>query len=109
MEAEAPIGGKLVRDRIPEIIRASGSEPRVRVAPPDEYADRLRAKLLEEATEFVEGGTLEELADVLEVVDTLARELGADHEQLDKVRLEERRTRGGFDRRLVWYGYDTPS
>ncbi len=42
---------KLVRDRIPEIIRGQGSECRVSTLAPEAYAGALRAKLVEEARE----------------------------------------------------------
>ena len=40
---------KLIRDRVPQIIRAQGDEPIVRIADPGEYRELLRAKLVEEA------------------------------------------------------------
>jgi predicted house-cleaning noncanonical NTP pyrophosphatase (MazG superfamily) len=43
-------GEKLVRDRIPEIIRASGSEPVIRVADAASFRGLLEDKLLEEVT-----------------------------------------------------------
>lgn len=45
--------GKLVRDRIPDIIRANGEEPITYQADPAEYRRRLRDKLLEEVDEFL--------------------------------------------------------
>ena len=42
---------KLIRDRVPQIIRAQGDEPLVRIADPGEYRELLRAKLVEEAHE----------------------------------------------------------
>jgi predicted house-cleaning noncanonical NTP pyrophosphatase (MazG superfamily) len=44
-------GGKLVRDRIPEIIRADGCIPVTRVLDEPEYRTALLAKLVEEARE----------------------------------------------------------
>ncbi|MER7028211.1 MULTISPECIES: nucleoside triphosphate pyrophosphohydrolase [Streptomyces] len=99
--------GKLVRDRIPQIIREDGAEPIVRTAGPEEYRRRLRDKLGEEVAEFLaadEAGALEELADVLEVVRTLAADLGAGPAQLEKVREAKARERGGFAERVVWAG-----
>ena len=58
--------GKLVRDKIPQIIRAKGLEPVIYAADPDEYATRLRDKLTEEVGEFLASDSdPEELADVL--------------------------------------------
>lgn len=66
---------ELVRDRIPEIIRATGSEPDVRVLTEAELEIALREELVEEALEARSADTedlVEELADVPEVFDALA-------------------------------------
>lgn len=85
---------KLVRDRIPEIIRDDGDEPVVETAPPDAVEGLLADKLVEEAEEFAASRDPEELADVLEVLDRLREEVDADVERL---REEKRAERGGFD------------
>ncbi|WP_434096953.1 nucleoside triphosphate pyrophosphohydrolase [Streptomyces mirabilis] len=98
---------KLVRDRIPEIIRSAGAEPVVYTAGLVEYRRRLRDKLGEEVTEFLaadETKAPEELADVLEVVQALATELGIDPAQLEKIRAAKARERGGFADRIIWTG-----
>ncbi|GAA3162316.1 MULTISPECIES: nucleoside triphosphate pyrophosphohydrolase [Streptomyces] len=103
--------GKLVRDRIPQIIREDGAEPIVRTAGPEEYRRRLRDKLGEEVAEFLaadETGALEELADVLEVVRALAVDLGVGSGQLEKAREAKARERGGFAGRIVWMGNRQP-
>ena len=46
------MGEKLVRDKIPEIIREKGDSPKIRTASGEELDAFLRAKLVEEATEF---------------------------------------------------------
>jgi predicted house-cleaning noncanonical NTP pyrophosphatase (MazG superfamily) len=97
--------GKLVRDRIPEIIRASGKEPLVRVADAEVFRDLLRDKLVEEVDEFLASdGDLEELADILEVVLALADDLGAGPAQLEEMRAAKAAERGGFSLRIVWSG-----
>jgi predicted house-cleaning noncanonical NTP pyrophosphatase (MazG superfamily) len=93
---------KLVRDRIPQLIRAEGGVPRVRVAGTAEYRALLRAKLTEEVEEFLAAGVVEELADVLEVVLALADELGFGGEELERVRAAKKAERGGFAGRVVW-------
>jgi predicted house-cleaning noncanonical NTP pyrophosphatase (MazG superfamily) len=97
--------GKLVRDKIPQIIRAKGLEPVVYVADADEYAARLRDKLTEEVREFLDSdGDPWELADVLEVVYALAQLGGTDPEQLEKLRAAKADERGGFADRVIWSG-----
>lgn len=86
---------KLVRDLIPDLIRAEGREPAVRVAGADERLGLLVAKLSEECAEFAADRSLEELADVLEVVDALAELLGGTA-ALETVRAAKRTARGGF-------------
>ena len=75
---------KLVRDRIPEIIRNSGQNPQVRQAGDEEFMDLLKEKLLEESAEFSQKPGVEELSDVLEVVLALTGELGITWEDLEK-------------------------
>ncbi len=88
---------KLVRDLIPEVLAAKKVDHTVRVLEDDqEYLQALRAKLLEEVHEYLETPTVEELADVREVVLALARF----HRDLTQVQLQKKRRFGGFTRRL---------
>lgn len=92
--------GKLVRDKIPDIIRAEGREPDVRRLDDLEYVRELHTKLLEEAAELA-GATgdqvVEELADVLEVVQAIARSSGISMDQVSEVAVRKRASRGAFD------------
>jgi predicted house-cleaning noncanonical NTP pyrophosphatase (MazG superfamily) len=68
---------KLVRDKIPQIIRSNGLQPITYVADADEFAARLRDKLAEEVDEFIASDDdPEELADILEVLYALAEHAG---------------------------------
>lgn len=87
---------KLVRDRIPEIMRAHGRAPRTRIASPEERLSWLLAKLREETAEVVDTPCIEECADVLEVVLAIASELGYAEAQLRQVAAEKAEQRGGF-------------
>jgi len=98
---------KLVRDRIPEICRENGQEPVTHIAGVREYRRRLRQKLTEEVREFLEADDRtapEELADVLEVVYALARNLDVTAAQLEEIRRAKAMERGGFSRGIVWEG-----
>jgi predicted house-cleaning noncanonical NTP pyrophosphatase (MazG superfamily) len=57
--------GKLVRDRIPELIRTLGKRVETRTLDESEYGDRLRTKLQEEVQEYLASGDPEELADII--------------------------------------------
>ncbi|MCX9193854.1 hypothetical protein C3Y87_21235 [Carbonactinospora thermoautotrophica] len=96
--------GKLVRDKIPQIIRETGRNPVYRIADPKEYRHLLREKLIEEVKEFLASNDPDELADILEVVLALARDLGVDADDLEDRRRLKARERGGFDGRIVWHG-----
>jgi predicted house-cleaning noncanonical NTP pyrophosphatase (MazG superfamily) len=70
--------GKLVRDKIPDLIRSEGLEPIIHTASPDEYAERLLDKLREEVAELLDSDTdVEELTDIIEVVYARAELAGA--------------------------------
>ena len=96
--------GKLVRDKIPEIIEASGATPLTRILETDEYLSCLEAKLDEEVQEFHESKSPEELADILEVVYALAAAQGCSREQLQQIFDAKHTARGGFKKRIYWMG-----
>lgn len=101
--------GKLVRDKIPEIIRSKGLEPVTWKASAEEYGARLRDKLQEEVAEFLASDNdPEELADILEVLYALAEQAGTDRQQLEKLRAVKADERGGFTGRIVWTGNREP-
>ncbi|KUI09921.1 phosphoribosyl-ATP pyrophosphohydrolase [Mycolicibacterium acapulense] len=104
--------GKLVRDRIPDIIRASGRIPRATTLPADAYRRALVDKLHEEVAELGAAPTteslLDEAADVLEVLTAIAVEHGADLATIGDIAQAKRHERGGFDLRLWLDGVDPP-
>lgn len=91
---------KLVRDKIPDIIRNQGEQPNIRILEDAEYRVNLERKLDEEVTEFHRDQTLEELADILEVVFALAESKGASKAELLKMYQEKHDKRGGFRDRI---------
>jgi len=93
---------KLVRDRIPEIIAGEkGGEVAYRIADRTEYSDFLLKKLTEEVDEFLESREPVELADILEVIHHLAREVGLTPKDIEKLRREKARRRGAFRERII--------
>ncbi|MDD2211722.1 MAG: nucleoside triphosphate pyrophosphohydrolase [Clostridia bacterium] len=97
---------KLVRDRIPKIIKEAGKNAAIRIADKAEYKHLLRQKLLEEVNEFLESGSSEELADILEVVAALGVTCGLSFADLVEMAEEKKKDRGGFDKRIVLLSVD---
>ena len=95
------IYNKLVRDRIPEIIKESGTTCEIEIVNRKEKQELLEKKLLEEVNEYLEDKNLEELADVMEVLFGLANELGYSEEDLLNKRNEKLQDRGGFKEGIV--------
>ena len=91
---------KLVRDLIPAIIENSGLTPVTRILADDEYLAALHRKLDEEAAELHESGSLEEMADLLEVLLALCEASGHTREALEAARLRKAQERGAFRDRI---------
>ena len=94
------VHNKLVRDRIPEIIEASGRTCVSVTLPDDAYIRALDAKLNEELAEYQQSKSLEELADLLEVMGAVVKARGYTWDDLTRVRKEKRAARGAFDKRI---------
>ena len=92
---------KLVRDRIPEIIENSGKTCVCETLPDEQYIEMLNKKLQEEVTEYLESGTVEELADIGEVMHAILDYKGIPLEEFQRVRLEKLRERGGFKKKTL--------
>lgn len=88
---------KLVRDRIPEVIARDGFIPVTRTVTGSALRASLHAKLSEEAAEFQQEPSTDELADVLEVLRALGEAYGIDWAEVETVRTRKRVERGGFD------------
>ena len=92
---------KLVRDRIPEIIERDGKECVCSVMNDEEYLAALDEKLNEELKEYQESKSMEELADLLEVIRAVAKARGSSIEEVEKIREEKAQKRGGFEKRIL--------
>ena len=92
---------KLVRDRIPEIIEASGKVCVTQILSDDAYLRMVDAKLDEELAEYHQDQNLEELADLLEVIHAAARARGYSLEELEQARAEKAAKRGGFQKKIL--------
>ena len=92
---------KLVRDRIPEIIEQSGKTCSCSVLSDNEYLMMLDGKLNEELAEYQESKSMEELADLLEVVRAVALARGSSPEEVEEIRRMKAEKRGGFEKKIL--------
>ena len=92
---------KLVRDRIPEIIRSTGKTCITEILSGEDYLHMLDVKLNEELAEYHKDQNLEELADLLEVIRAAAVARGYTVEELEAVRAAKAAKRGGFEKRIL--------
>ena len=92
---------KLVRDRIPEIIEASGSTCVTEILSDEDYLQMLDAKLDEELAEYHADQNIEELADLIEAIRACAVTRGYTLEELERVRAEKAAKRGGFEKKIL--------
>lgn len=91
---------KLVRDRIPQIIEASGKSAQWDVLDETACRQKLLEKLAEETAEYSASGDPEELADLLEIIYALGEFSGINPSQLETIRQEKAASRGGFRQRI---------
>ena len=92
---------KLVRDKIPEYIRNKGQKAVFHIANREEYRNKLKEKLMEETKEFLGGENIEEFADLLEVIDAIAKLKKFNRQKVSKVRADKARRRGLFKKRII--------
>ena len=92
---------KLVRDRIPEIIEASGKKCDIEVVNDEVALEYLYKKLNEEVSELLEDKNLDEIADCLEVLFAIGKKYGYSEKDLVDRRNEKKNSRGGFEKNIV--------
>lgn len=98
------IYNKLVRDNIPEIIKASGKDCEISILNDKQYTKEIKNKIVEEANELNEANTkeemIEELADLFELLDYLLINEEIDLLKVKKKRIQKNMVNGGFDEKL---------
>lgn len=92
---------KLVRDKIPQIIKRAGKKPIIRTLSDDELPLYLEMKLEEEVKEYRESKNPEELADILEVIVSLAKTQGLDLADIVGLQIDKRFKNGGFNDKIL--------
>lgn len=92
---------KLVRDYIPDQIVKNNLSVMYSFAGERDYKLYLERKLVEEVTEYLESNSPEELADILEVIFSLAKEQGLSERALMKIRKAKAKRAGAFENKII--------
>ncbi len=92
---------KLVRDKIPELIEKEGKQSICSILSDEEYLEFLDRKLSEELEEYQEDKSMEELADLLEVMMAVAKARGSSIEKIERIRQQKADKRGGFEKKIL--------
>ncbi|NLI74314.1 MAG: nucleoside triphosphate pyrophosphohydrolase [Euryarchaeota archaeon] len=92
---------KAIRDKIPEFIEADGNRCHIEKVSDEIFLKYLESKLIEESNEYIASHSLEEIADLLEVIYRIIELRGTTLEDIDNLRRIKKIERGGFDENLV--------
>lgn len=98
---------KLVRDKIPEIIKNNGAKAvNTRILNDKEYLDSLNTKLVEELNEYLSSGEIEELADLEEVLRAILDAKKVTYSEFEKIRQNKVNKRGAFKSKIFLESVD---
>jgi len=95
---------KLVRDNIPEFLDNKGIPYEHRILEEHEYVEELFKKLDEKTIEFLKAKTIEELADVLQIIEEIKKL--PEFKDVENVRLSKLEEKGGFEKKYMVKGID---
>ena len=91
---------KAIRDKIPEIIRESGSKCNIKTLSDKEFLEKMEKKLDEEVAEYHQSKSVEEIADIIEVLERVAALRGTSVKELMRIKEEKAQKRGKFEKNL---------
>jgi len=91
---------KAIRDKIPEIIKDSGKECKILTLSDEEFLIELEKKIQEEYEEYLESKSIEELADIWEIIMKIIELKQSSLDELNLIRLTKKQKRGGFEKNL---------
>ena len=94
------IYNKLVRDRIPEIIKKDNCIANIKILNEKDYKKELDKKLLEEVNEYLKDDNINEIADILEVIYAILKLKNIPKEEIEQIRIDKLKKRGAFEKRI---------
>lgn len=92
---------KLVRDNILEIIEKNNQKCTFHIGTEEEYKNKLLEKLQEETEEFILEKNEEEMADILEVIDSLIEAFNLNKEKIFQIKENKIKKNGAFKRKII--------
>jgi len=92
---------KLVRDKIPEILRKKKIKYKFHKANNKEYIEMLYKKLIEELEEFKKEPNVEEFCDMLQVLENIGKFHDLEIEEVKEVKKIKKEISGGFDKKII--------
>lgn len=92
---------KLIRDKIPEILEKKGVRYKIHIADKKEYWQKLKEKLSEEVKEFSKSESIDEFADILEVLDAISIYKKFNKGKVKAIKKKKTRERGGFKKKII--------
>jgi len=92
---------KLVRDNILNIIKTNGQKYNFHIASDSEYWIKLKEKLYEEINEFMEVESIEEIADIFEVLLSILKYKNISISDLENIRQNKENKLGSFNKRII--------
>ena len=98
---------KLVRDKIPEIIKSNGAKSvNTKILNNEEYLESLNKKLVEELNEYLSSGEIEELADLEEVLRAILDAKNTSYQDFEQIRQNKVNKRGAFKNKIFLESVD---
>lgn len=91
---------KLVRDKIPEIITKDNKKAVTKILNDEDYLIELNRKIQEEVKEYLESNSIEELADIVEVIYGILEVKNISIEEFENVRKSKVQKRGAFKEKI---------
>ncbi|MDD3302642.1 MAG: nucleoside triphosphate pyrophosphohydrolase [Candidatus Gracilibacteria bacterium] len=99
---------KLIRDNMPEILDKKGIPYKTEVSSGYKLREYIIKKIIEEVQELIDADKLGdkdkiigEIVDVTDIIKKYCKEMGINEEEIEKVRTQKNKERGGFDKGII--------
>ncbi len=91
---------KLIRDNIVKIMEDKGCKVTYEILDDERYGEELDKKLKEEVNEYLSDYSVEEMADIMEVIYAILEYRGMSMEEVEKARIKKRDRKGAFKNKV---------